>query len=105
MPGRVLQPALPLVGGPGTARTTVPDRTDYRPALVAVPIGDGPDPILGALRASAAASAVAAMRSSSATAVLDRPEPRSETDADDGGPPRGPGTIDTAARGVDRRLR
>ena len=90
VPGRVLAPALPLVGGPGMTRTAIRGDGDDRPALVVVPISGGSDPMLGALRASAAASAAAAMRTSTATAVLDRPEPRAESDPDDGGLPRGP---------------
>jgi hypothetical protein len=59
-PGQVMEPAFPL--------------HDPAPVSGAIPVSSGTDPMLGAFRASAAASATAAMRRPAATAVLDAGE-------------------------------
>jgi hypothetical protein len=76
------------VSAPGQAsgQMAPPDR-------VGVPVSRGDDPLLAAMRASAAASAVAAMRTTTATAVEERPRILSGPDpilvsmAEDGAPP------------------
>lgn len=68
-PGTIEQPAF---------RLAEPRGSDPQ----AVPVTGGRDPMLTALRASAAASAVAAMRSPARTALLDEPRPQDSTRAD-----------------------
>ncbi len=71
-PGTIEQPAF---------RLAEPRSSDPQ----AVPVTGGRDPMLTALRASAAASAAAAMRSPTRTALLDEPRPQAATAADPSG--------------------
>jgi hypothetical protein len=88
VPGQILTPALPLRGpsngGPSAMSSNTsgasghvlraPFGADDRPSLVALPITGGTDPMPTRLRSTAAATALAALRSGTATtAVLDRP--------------------------------
>ena len=68
LPGRIMEPVFRLAGPAVAANAS---GRDPAPAH-GVPVSGGMDPMLGALRASAAASAQAAMRIPTATAVLDQ---------------------------------
>jgi hypothetical protein len=129
LPGVVMTPAFPLrdpdrgrsdTGEPGgprgsagrvgsgsdaaprTRSIAAPDaRPEGRATMVAIGIDGGEDPLLSALRSTAAVTAIAArprpepaaprVMTVSATAVLDRPVTSAELDPDDEGLPRGPG--------------
>jgi hypothetical protein len=74
-PGQLMEPAFPLHDPTRAPGDPVPSTAG------AIPISGGTDPLMGAFRASAAASAVAAsaaMRSSTTTAVLEAEGPRSD---------------------------
>jgi hypothetical protein len=76
-----VRPAAPLTVALGVATAGAGSRPDDR---VGVPVAGGADPMLSALRASAAASALAAMRTSPTTAVMERPEPQAMAAVDHG---------------------
>lgn len=63
---------------------------------IAVPVGGGTDPLISALRASAAATAVAAMRASTGTAVMDRDPDPGEAPSPEIVEPRGLGIVGSA---------
>ena len=66
-PGTVVEPAFRLVGPGGDRNGTGADRDGTAVAAQGLPVSSGVDPMLTALRASAAASAEAAMRTSGST--------------------------------------
>ena len=81
-PGTIVEPAFRLAGAPAAAVPVAvsngrgPGLLSLATAAAAMPISSGIDPMLTALRASAAASAEAAMRSmSTATAVMEQEPP------------------------------
>jgi hypothetical protein len=95
VPGRIMTPALPLMAVAGSPPDGV---AAARAELVGVPVEGGEDPVLRAMRASAAASATAAMRGGRATAVLEAPaRVVASTSDDDGGLPRTAASIDPDA--------
>ena len=73
-PGTVVEPAFRLVDPAGTGNGTGSDLAGTAVAAQGVPVSSGVDPMLTALRASAAATAEAAMRSSGSSGVAS-PEP------------------------------
>jgi hypothetical protein len=66
-PGTVVEPAFRLVGPGGNGSGTGSDLEGATVAAQGMPVSSGVDPMLTALRASAAASAEAAMRTSGST--------------------------------------
>lgn len=78
-PGTVVEPAFRLVDPSGNGNAAGADLEGTAVAGHGLPVSSGVDPMLTALRASAAASAEAAMRTSGSTEAAARPPSREPT--------------------------
>ena len=103
-PGTIVEPTFRLSGAPAEA-VPVPVSNDRGPGLLslataaaAMPISSGIDPMLTALRASAAASAEAAMRSMSTATALMEQDPPAATAVESKAPSPRPSRTGSAAK-------
>jgi hypothetical protein len=110
-PGTVIEPAFPLAGPSpaGVPALATDGRGTTGPlslaaAATGMPISSGIDPMLTALRASAAASAEAAMRSTpTATALIEEERPLPTADAPESPPPDTGPAVEERAPNLDTK--